>query len=175
MQAGWDRHDIRLYVADDTLPAAGFEVVDYCPMYGDWIHSVKQGQSPHRSHQFPQHFNCAIIYRDKLTDERFAIYLETAGGPAIGLVVDRVSHSTLATDIMGRYNNPDELREPWTDLSNGILIKRLESGKQVILSLNAIEDSVVSNGDGLVAVPTYKVWIAVKRPSIYVLTRSQTQ
>ncbi|KAH8807715.1 heterokaryon incompatibility protein-domain-containing protein [Xylogone sp. PMI_703] len=172
---GWDRHDIRLYVADETLPSTGFEVVDYCPLYGDWISSVKQTQSPRGKQHFPQHINCAVIYRDKVTDERFAIYLETAGGPAIGVVVDRVSHASTATDIMARYNNPYDLHEPWTDLSQSMLIKRLESGKQVLLSMNAVEDGIVKTPSGPIIVPTYKVWIAVKRPAIYVLNRSQTQ
>jgi hypothetical protein len=155
--------DTSVYLMEDDVYKAGFTPVLYMPQAE--MLELPEGNPEIQARRVFRLWNhdqeSAVIYRNPKTDESFAVIIATSQKfrsiPQRFLVgiVDGISPGISETAIVDDFFKDDNYS--LTDLSTRLLVKFLQSGRQVILSVNAF--SVRSTLH-------FKLWVVVQESKI---------
>ena len=99
----------------------------------------------------------SVIYHNKNTKESFAVAIRSSR--KFSLSSPQVLLVSVVENIGSSHPEETIIQESFefTDLSTRMLVKRLSSGKQVILSVNKFDIGSARN---------FKLWIVIQEPKI---------
>jgi hypothetical protein len=114
--------------------------------------------------------NASVIYRNRETSETFTVVIGTSkefcSEPQAFLagIMDNIGKDITAAEI--QHNVFKEKRHSLTDLSTKMLVKHLDFGKQVILSVNVTQQQADESTGNVAWFQNFRLWVVVKESGI---------
>jgi hypothetical protein len=154
--------EFSLFLTDDAVLKAGFTRADYSPSELKWWQpqSENVARASLGLRLWCDDNESSIMYRNKETSDSFTVVIGTSqkfrASPQTFMagVVDDMGPDATAAEVLEDFL--DDKSQSMTDLSTQVLVTRMSSGKQVILSVNITKEDAEASSQN------FRLWVVVK-------------